>query len=110
MGTLYQKGADYAMKAVNWEDDNGRRHRVLVPDDCPEDMYPAGIPVGPPDLAPLGLPPEIEVRLHNQLHSRGIFTPRDALRRPADLQGALQGALKLDIQALQRLYVEQQGG
>lgn len=97
------------MKKVDYTDDNGRRHRVMVPDDCPDDMYPAGIPVGPPSLEPLGLPPEIEVRLHNQLHSRGLFTVRDALRRPGDLQGALQAALKLDVQTLQKLYVEQGG-
>lgn len=96
------------MTTVDWSDDDGRRHRVQVPEGCPEDMYPEGIPVGPPSLASLALPLQIEVRLHNQLHSRGLFSARDALRRPGELQAALQAALKLDVQTLQTLFV--QGG
>ena len=98
------------MKQVDYQDEDGRLYRVIVPDDCPEASYGEGIPVGPPNLASLGLPLAIEVRLHNQLHGRGIFSVADALRRPVELQAALQAALKLDVQAIQALYLGAQGG
>lgn len=97
------------METHDYKDNDGRLHRVIVPDGCPEDLYPEGIPVGPPDLALLGLPLEIEVRLHNQLYSRRLFNLRDVLSRPKDIQGALQAALKLDMQIIQGLYKNQGG-
>ena len=98
------------MREVDYTDEAGRRYRVRVPDDCPEALYPSGIPVGPPSLESLGLPLEIEVRLHNQLHNRRLFTRRDVLQRPRDVMAALQAALKIDLQRLQLLYMDEQGG
>ncbi len=98
------------MKDVDYTDADGRRWRVHAPDGCPPDRYSEGIPVGPPALAALGLPLELEVRLHNVLHARKLFTLRDVLSRPKDVQAALQEALKLDMQRLQTLYRDELGG
>lgn len=98
------------MKDVDYTDDAGRRWRVRVPDDCLSDRYNEGIPIGPPALDSLGLPLETEIRLHNQLHGRKLITLQDVLRRPNDVIGALQATWKLDLQRLQTLYREEQGG
>ncbi|MDP2661366.1 MAG: hypothetical protein Q8R28_11630 [Dehalococcoidia bacterium] len=98
-----------SQQEVDFTDDDGRIHRVTVPAGCPEDMYSEGIPVGPPSLASLELPLPIEVRLHNQLHDRGLFRKADVLRRPQELQAALQRALRLDVQTIQSLYVAEGG-
>lgn len=98
------------MKEVDYTDEAGRIWRVRVPDECPSDRYDAGIPVGPPALDPLGLPLDTEVRLHNELHRRRILTLRDVLRRPQEVQAALQATFKLDVQRIQMLYRDEQGG
>jgi hypothetical protein len=98
------------LREVDYTDADGRVWRVRVPDGCPEDMYASGVPVGPPSLGALGLPLEIEVRLHNQLHRRQLWTRKAVLARPNDVQGALQAALKVDMQRLQLLYLNEQGG
>ncbi len=92
------------MKLADYTDADGRRWRVRVPDDCPVDRYAEGIPVGPPALAALELPLELEVRLHNELHRRNLLTLRDVLRRPMEVQAALHAALKLDAQRIQSLF------
>ncbi len=98
------------MREVDYTDDLGRAWRVRVPDDCPSDRYSEGIPIGPPALTRLGLPDEVETRLHNQLHGRRLFTTKDVLRRPTDVFAALQATFKVDMQRVQSLYVEEQGG
>jgi hypothetical protein len=98
------------MKEVDYKDTDGRLWRARVPDDCPVDRYAEGIPVGPPALAALELPLELEIRLHNELHARKLFTLRDALRRPQDVTAALQATLKLDAQRIQSLYRDELGG
>lgn len=98
------------MKEVDYTDTDGRKWRVRVPDDCPVDRYSEGIPVGPPALAALGLPLELEIRLHNELHARKLFTTRDAMRRPQEVTAALQAALKVNMQRLQSLYRDELGG
>lgn len=98
------------MRDVDYTDDEGRIWRVRVPDDCPADRYAEGIAIGPPALASLGLPLDVEVRLHNQLHARKLLTRRDVLRRPADVYAALQAAYRVDMQTLQMLYLREQGG
>ncbi len=98
------------LKEVDYKDDAGRLWRVRVPDDCPPDRFSAGIPVGPPALDSLGLPLDIEARLHNELHARGLLTFRDALNRPKEIQAALQATLKIDVQRIQTLYRDEQGG
>ena len=94
------------MKQVNYEDAKGRRWATLLPDDTPEEDAALGIPLGPPPLEALGLPEDIEVRLHNELFSRSLFTPADVKRRINDVVASLQAALRVDAGLIIGLYLE----
>jgi len=97
-------------RRVTYTDDAGRRWVVMLPEGKPDSDASMGIPVGPPSLEPLGLPEEIEVRLHNALVDRGLLTERDAKMRRSHLLGALQAALKVDIVRVAALYAAAKGG
>lgn len=84
----------------------GKKYKVIVPDDSPSEMWVYGIPVGPPDLSSLGLPPSIEVRLHNELYNRGLIQKIDVQRRMPELVAACMAAFKVDAQILAELYEE----
>lgn len=90
-----------------WTDEEGRKHAVEVPPGQ-EHLARHGIPVGPPDLSPLGLPLEVEVRLHNALFDRQVLTARDAKRRPAEVQSAVQYALKASTTRVLNLYLTEE--
>jgi hypothetical protein len=87
----------------DYEDPEGFWWRVRVPEDALD--LSMGIPVGPPDLTPLGLPPDLQRTLHNQLHARGLFTHRDLRGRMIEIRAALQATYKTDAQAVTALYV-----
>lgn len=97
-------------RRVTYTDDAGRRWVVVLPDDKPISDAAMGIPVGPPSMEPLGLPEEIEVRLHNALVDRGLLTERDFKTRRSHVMGALQTALKVDIVRVAALYAAAKGG
>lgn len=82
----------------------GKKYRVQVPDEAAEELWQYGIVLGPPDLSSLGLPPSIEVRLHNELHVRGLIQKKDLDRRTPDVVAAIQAALKLDALCVIALY------
>lgn len=88
---------------TDYQDPEGRWWAVLVPPGH-EDEAPMGIPVGPPDLSPLGLPEAVEIRLHNQLFQRGILTARDLKGRGQEVFAALQAAYRTDFAAVTALY------
>lgn len=92
------------MKDSYYTDEDGRKWAVKLPEGLPEDQAYMGIPVGPPSLASLNLPVELEVRLHNQLFDRRIFTFRDIKRNPDSVVSALQRAFKVDVQNIIALY------
>jgi hypothetical protein len=92
------------MKRASYTDPQGRRWATMIPDDAPADDARRGIPAGPPSLDDLGLPLDIEVRLHNELHDRGLLSEPDAKRRPQELLAALQAAYRLDVMRLRDLY------
>lgn len=92
------------MREMSYTDDEGRQWAVSLPDGVPESDAALGIPLGPPSLAPLGLPLDVEVRIHNQLFARRLFTPRDVKTRRMEILGALQAALRVDIVAIAALY------
>jgi len=95
-----------SLKRVMYTDSDGRKRVVLLPEEYSEDQAEAiGIPVGPPRLDELGLPLELEVRLNNELYNRGILEPNDALRKRADIMGAIQSALKIDTDIIVTLYI-----
>lgn len=62
--------------------------------------------IGPPEglVDDLDLPEPFASNLHNVLYARGVFTYRDVVRNPRNLQGALQEALSLDVQKLTEAY------
>lgn len=92
------------MREMSYTDDEGRQWAVSLPDGVPESDAALGIPLGPPSLAPLALPLDVEVRIHNQLFARRLFTPRDVKTRRMEILGALQAALRVDIVAIAALY------
>ena len=93
------------MRLVDYTDIKGRLYRVQLPDDASDEEAANGIPVGPPDVVDvLGLPEPIATRLHNQFHSRGLWTYKDVAKRPGAVQGALQSALQVDVQLVAEAF------
>ena len=84
----------------------GKKYKAIAPDDSTEGTWQYGIIIGPPDLSGHGLPPSIEVRLHNELFVRGVITNRDLRTHPNDLHGALIASLKVDVQRIAQIYEE----
>lgn len=95
-----------SLRRTSYVDAEGRRWAVDLPAGAPDSDAPLGLHVGPQPLTELGLPLETEVRLHNQLFSRGILTVNDAKRKRADLFAALQAAYAVDGERLIQLYAD----
>lgn len=91
------------MVRVDYQDEDGRWWAALVPVGH-EDEAHMGIPIGPPDLSPLDLPKELEVRLHNQLFNRGLLTARDVKGHAPQVFAALQATYRVDVAAVTGLY------
>lgn len=87
---------------------DGKEYVVLVPQDATEAQYERGLIVGPPDLSSLGLPSELELRLHNELLNRGLITAKDARRHSDAVMGAWQAALKVSVTDLLNLFSKEQ--
>ncbi len=92
------------MRQSFYSDEKGRNWATLLPDGVPDSEAAMGLLLGPPSMEPLGLPEEIEIRLHNQLFYRRLFTFEDVRRRRADVASALQSTLKVDAQAIVDIY------
>lgn len=88
---------------TDYQDDDGRWWAVLVPEGRQGDAS-MGIPIGPPDLTPLGLPTGIEIRLHNELFHRGLLTQNNLKGRAREVFAALQAALHVDVATVTGLY------
>ena len=93
------------MRQSQYQDSAGRYYAVLLPDGLPDSDASLGILLGPPSLKDLNLPETTEIALHNQLFSRRIFTVDDIKRRRQDVTGAIQGALKLDVDRILAVYL-----
>lgn len=83
---------------------DGKEYVVLVPEFATESQYSRGVIVGPPDLSVLGLPSELELRLHKELLNRGLITAKDARQRTDAVLGAWQAAMKVSVSDLLNLY------
>jgi hypothetical protein len=94
-----------ALQRIIYTDTEGRKKIVLLPAGTPETEAEKGIPVGPPSLAELNLPTDIEVRLNNELFHRNLIEPRDLVRRRQEVLYAIQSALKLDVDSILAVYV-----
>lgn len=90
-------------KVVDFERD-GFKWKVMVPYDAPEEMYAAGVVLGPPNLSVLSLPVDIERKINNELFARGLITKGDVRMRSADVLGAITSALKLDANKIMDQY------
>lgn len=88
---------------ASYTDEDGRMWAVLVPEGD-EDKANMGIVVGPPDLAELDLPKEVEIRLHNQLFQRRLLTAQHLRGRGQEIYAALQAAYRVDLARLTSLY------
>ena len=94
------------MREVEYIDDAGRKWLVELPDDVPDSDAPLGVPVGPPSLASLGLPEDIEVTIHNGLYQGRIFASRDFKKRRMEVVSIIQRALNLDAERIYVLFLE----
>lgn len=94
-------------RVTSFTDVDGRKWAVTLPDDAPDSDAPLGLLLGPPSLETLGLPLEAEVRLHNELFARRLWTLADVTRRRMDILGALQSAFKVDIGKIVELYTKE---
>lgn len=92
------------IREVVYKDREGRKWKRGIPFNAPDTDAEFGVPLGPPSLADLGLPLEVEVRLHNQLFDRGILTEREARKRIGDVVSSLQAALRVDALRILTIY------
>lgn len=98
------------MVRVTHEDASGRRWTVLVPAGR-EDEAERGIVVGPPDVGALGLPEAVAVRLHNELHARGLLDKRSmrGKRIIEEIRAAVAAAYRVDVNGVLALYEPTKG-
>lgn len=92
------------MREIEYQDDVGRKFRVLIPKDSPDTHAKYGIILGPPDLSPLKLTENAEVRLNNQLYHRRILSFRDAMSNKREVLAALQATFAVDVEEIVNLY------
>jgi len=85
---------------------NGKKQRVLLPDDAPVDHADKGIPVNV-DLSAL-YPEPLCSKLEHALWDRGLVTPEDFKRGDAAelVRAALQAVLKYDTLDIIRFAIE----
>lgn len=93
-----------SLRRVEYKDPEGRRHIRLLPPGAPDSDAAIGIEYGPPPLSVLGLPGEVELRLHNELFVRGLFTYREVAQRPQEVQAALAAAYRVDALGVVDVY------
>lgn len=96
------------LREASYVDEEGRHHAVLLPDGVSDEDAAKGLPLGPPNLASLDLTDEQEVRLHNQLFSRRLFTAQDVRARRVDVVAALMATLKIDAERVVQVYLVQE--
>lgn len=75
-----------------------------MPDRRPDSDASVGIPLGPPPLTDLGLPLDVEVRLHNQLFDRHLLREADVRQRPGEVVSAVAAAYRVDATRVIGIY------
>lgn len=89
------------MRYRDYTDERGRKYKVILPPNAPDEDVELGIPVGPPDIVDaIGYPEPFATRLHNALFDHELWTIRDIRKNPKILQSLLMRVLKVDIQIL----------
>lgn len=96
------------VKPIDTTDKDGKRKRVLIPDDAPPSHADMGIPVSI-DLTPL-FPdnPAFAEKLRTALWERGLIEPNDFKQGSCEalVRSALQSVLKRDIFDIVRYVTE----
>jgi len=99
------------MRQVDYEDERGRKYRVMLPWEVPESEAHKGVPIGPPDVVDeLGLPEPFATNLHNQLFNQQLWNINIIRKRPNILFGVLQRVLKVDVHRLMEAYGQLEKG
>lgn len=93
-----------SLRTVEYVDPDGRSWLRGLPQGARDSDAARGVPIGPPSLASLGLPKDVEIRLHNQLYQRGIITANDARRRINEIPSAIAAAYRVDTQAVLAIF------
>lgn len=93
------------MFETEYQDVDGRKYWIRLPDGATPDEYKYGLRIGPPDISDLHLPHHIEVRLHNELYARRLFHFSDVRHKRQDLMGALMATLRVDTERLLEMYL-----
>lgn len=92
-------------RLLDWTDDDGRIWRSSLPDDAPPDADPRHYsPIGPVDTSSLGLPDHIAVRLHNELHNRGLYSWQQLKHQRQSLEAAIRVAFQTTAESIIGLY------
>lgn len=94
------------MRQASYEDSDGRKWAVWLPEDVPDSDASLGLPMGPPSLEGLGLPLELEVRLHNNLVAAGLLTWADVKRNRTGVVSAIRATLSPTTEQVLTLYYE----
>lgn len=93
-----------SLRHVEYVDPDGRLWLRGLPPAAQDSEAVRGVPIGPPSMASLGLPKDVEIRLHNQLYMRGIITANDARARVNEIPPAIAAALRVDAQAVLAIF------
>jgi hypothetical protein len=97
-------------KLVDYATPDGRKYKSELPLEAPLSHASRGVRWGPPDLSPLGLPPQIAVRLHNELFARNLFTYRDVRANMNEVVSAVMHTFAVDAQMIASIYYQREGG
>lgn len=90
------------MRELDYEDSQGRRWRVSLPDSVSDEHAASGLLIGPlPIVDSLSLCEPFATRLHNELHRRKLWRLRDIQMRTGELHAAILSALRLDAQTIE---------
>ncbi len=95
------------MRHASFQDAQGRKWAVLLPEGVPDEEASMGVHLGPPSLESLGLPEDVEIRLHNQLFERRLLTLADVKARRQHVFGALQATFGVDTGRIVALFKEE---
>lgn len=92
------------LREAVYTDEAGRHWAVLLPERAKNTDAARGIPIGPPDLSDGGWPLEFEVRLHNELFDRRLWSKKELSQRPNELIAVLQSVFNVDVTSLTNIY------
>lgn len=88
------------MKRVIWTDDQGMKHRAILPDNVGDDMAKFGIPDGPPDILRMDWN-SIQREINQYIIDNGLWGQDEMTSSQSGVAGALV-ILKRHLLALYR--------